>query len=773
MFKTLKMRLYILTLMVIMPCCVFIFLDFQYNKSSAKAELLKTAHLASSQAASTQQNLITSTHSFLASLASSPELQNPDSQECREFITKITSLSDQYVNIGVPNKDGILTCNGTELNKPVNVKDRTYINNALSNNEFSSSGVLSDRATGHPTINFAYPVQSKFNNKDIVGAAVAVISLKWWDELLESSQLPEGSTAFVLDHKQQAVASFPEGTAYEPPQAFEKIWAGKDGISRVFNKHHVYNSQNEIILTFLTGVAIDSSLQSINERYGNIILSFFAMIIVVLALSRAFFIKSISTPLNTISDLALRLGKNEDVDHYNPTYVTEMDHLQKSFMQMATLKREAEQHSISQAKTDTLTNIPNRDTFYETLVSEIEIAKKHHSKLGLILFDLDNFKDINDLHGHDVGDEVIKKMALRLIQELYHASYIGRFAGDEFIFLLKDNVTSTSLQKVANDISDLIKKPYEITTGTAYISASLGIAMYPNDGETAKELISAVDQAMHLSKNRGRDVTSLFNWDLKYKLLEKTQLIHDLRKAIVNKEFYLAYQPIIDNQGTVVKFEALIRWNHPTRGFVSPDNFIGLAEGSGQIIEIGNWVIKEAKQALPEIQKVFGDVQVSVNISPLQLSKQHGRELSSLLLTDRKSKHNGLVVEITENLLMNLDENTRKSLLDFKDMDIQVALDDFGTGYSSLSYIMDYDIDYLKIDKKFVQQINESSNSPLCETIISMAHQLNIKVIAEGIETQKQMEVLLSYECDYLQGFYFAKPMPLAELLDYKQDKAF
>ncbi|MEP0071847.1 MAG: EAL domain-containing protein [Marinomonas sp.] len=227
-----------------------------------------------------------------------------------------------------------------------------------------------------------------------------------------------------------------------------------------------------------------------------------------------------------------------------------------------------------------------------------------------------------------------------------------------------------------------------------------------------------------------------------------------------------------------MKFEALIRWQHPTKGLVPPDQFITFAEESGQIIEVGHWVIQEAKRALKAIQEVHGKhVQISVNVSPVQLSQYQGEKaqlLEELLVksSDGQDARNGLVVEITENLLMNSDESTRNALLAFREQGVQVALDDFGTGYSSLAYIMNYDIDYLKIDQSFVQKLeSEKASQTLCEAIISMAHALGVAVIAEGVETQKQADLLLGYHCDYLQGFYFSRPIPLDQALLYKREK--
>jgi EAL domain-containing protein (putative c-di-GMP-specific phosphodiesterase class I) len=228
----------------------------------------------------------------------------------------------------------------------------------------------------------------------------------------------------------------------------------------------------------------------------------------------------------------------------------------------------------------------------------------------------------------------------------------------------------------------------------------------------------------------------------------------------------------------LTKFEALIRWRQPLKGSIPPDQFIPFAEESGDIVEIGAWVIQEAKRALQQVRAVYGDdIQISVNVSPVQLSNHHGKTtefLNQLLvLSDDETRKNGLVVEITEHTLMSLDESTRNALLGFREKGIEVALDDFGTGYSSLAYIMNYDIDYLKIDKGFVQKLDDESSSAasLCEAIISMAHKLNMSVIAEGVETKAQLDLLREYGCDYLQGYYFSKPITLEQVLVYQQDK--
>ncbi|MBJ7536188.1 bifunctional diguanylate cyclase/phosphodiesterase [Marinomonas transparens] len=783
MLNTLKGRLYLLAFLIVAPCYVFIYLSFDYSRSIVKDELLQVAEVISSQAADNQEALIESTQRFLISLASLPQLQQPDSTACRHFVTELTKLDERYVNIGVPNALGILTCNGMPLLKPVDVSDRDYIREALDKQRFSTSGVQIDRAVGRPTINFAYPVRHFEDENTVVGAAVVVISLDWWNKLLDKTSLPKQSVAYILDANGNAIVGYPLSAVLDLPTKINQVWRGEDGVGRVFTEHKVLDSEGNLQLTFLMGIGVDDALAAVDRHYTLIISVFSLMVAFVLILFRLFFINSISGPLSTLSELAFRLGRNENVLASPLTGVQEMDDLQDTFIEMAALKRQAEQRIIQQTQTDGLTGIPNRDAFNRQLAESLSHLDAGDHKLGIILLDLDNFKELNDTRGHEAGDDVLKVMATRLIEHCPTAKCISRLGGDEFVFLFAgDDAEETRLLEVCEEIRGLVKQPIDVSPsyGEMIVTSSIGIAVYPDDGENIRELMGAADQAMYHAKKCGRDSVRRFSWSLKDALVQRIELIKDLRHAISNQEFYLVYQPIIDSKGSVVKFEALIRWQHPEKGLIPPDQFIQFAEESGQIIEIGNWVISEAKKALIDIRRVYGDdVQVSVNVSPIQLSNQQGGIcvfLESLLtdpdgLKDAQQK-NGLVVEITEHLLMNLDENTRKALLDFREKGIQVALDDFGTGHSSLAYVMNHDIDYLKIDKSFVQKLDdESSALSLCEAIILMAHKLGVLVIAEGVETQHQVDLLLGYGCDYLQGFYFSRPISLEQALTYQQNK--
>lgn len=777
MLKTLKGRLYFLSILIVIPFYFFIYLSFDYSRTMVENELLKSAQIVSNQAVENHKRLMTSTERFLALLADFPQVQKPNSEVCQRFISEIAPLYERYVNIGIPNKDGILTCNGTLLASPIDLSDRAYINDALTQDRFTISGVHMDRTLGISTVNFAYPVHSLTTPSTILGAVVAAISLDWWSVLLNSNELPENSFSYILDSHGNSIASYPEKTIFDDPKTFNVVIRSDDGIRRVFVQHHVTGWNGQVLLTFITGIAVEKSLSTVEKRYTWIASSFSILVVFMLIFLRYFFFNTISKPLNRLSDLAMRLGQNKPLNAALATGVEEMDDLQNRFLEMAANKAEIEKKIIQQSQIDSLTGISNRDALNLKLAEMLRTSQENH-KVGVVLLDLDNFKEVNDTQGHEAGDNVLKTIATRLLACAPSAQLISRLGGDEFILLFEgETVDKDQILALSESIRKAIKVPFTVDYNEVLITASIGVAFYPDDGKNLNELMVAADQAMYLAKHRGRDIVERFNWRLKEALVHKTELIQDLRHAILHEEFYLLYQPIINQQGDVIKFEALIRWQHPKKGMIPPDQFIQAAEESGQIVEIGHWVIQEANRALEPIRQVYGDaVKISVNVSPIQLSKQQsesGQLLAELLSKRTDSKGpNGLVVEITEHLLMNSDESTRKALLAFREEGVEVALDDFGTGHSSLAYIMTYDIDYLKIDIKFVQKLEyDQASKTLCEAIISMAHALGIVVIAEGVETQKQADLLLEYGCDYLQGYYFSKPIPLSEVLTYKQDK--
>ena len=420
-----------------------------------------------------------------------------------------------------------------------------------------------------------------------------------------------------------------------------------------------------------------------------------------------------------------------------------------------------------QANFDLLTNLPNRRMCHDRLEQEIKKAHRGNSRLALLFIDLDRFKEINDTLGHQLGDRLLTEAAHRIVSCVRESDTVARLGGDEFTVVLSELPDSTHVEKIAQHILEKLVAPFMLGMEIAYVSASIGITFYPDDAQDVEQLLRNADQAMYLAKNAGRNRLAYFTSALQERAQLRLKMLNDLRGALAADQFRLYFQPVVElATGKIIKAEALLRWVHPARGMVSPMDFIPLAEESGLIIEIGDWVFREAARWISRwLAHVPDGFQISVNESPVQFQNDNGyleEWLSYLKSLGLSGKH--IVIEITEGLLLNADASITNKLLKFRDAGIEVAIDDFGTGYSSLSYLKRLDIDYLKIDKSFVQDIaSDASDMALSEAIVMMAHKLGLKVIAEGVETLAQKNSLLAAGCDYAQGYLFSRPVPAEE----------
>lgn len=433
-----------------------------------------------------------------------------------------------------------------------------------------------------------------------------------------------------------------------------------------------------------------------------------------------------------------------------------------------TEKKQSEEHIWRQANFDTLTELPNRHMFKDRLKQEILKSERACLPLALLLIDLDEFKEVNDTLGHDKGDFLLKEAALRIADCVRATDTIARLGGDEFSVVLSQLNDSNHAEDIAQKILNQLAQPFHLGEEVTYVSASIGITLYPSDAISIESLLKNADQAMYLSKKLGRNRFSYFTPILQESAQNRLQLTNELRGALAGKQFQVYYQPIVElATGSIHKAEALIRWHHPVKGVVSPAEFIPLAEETGLIVEIGFWVFQQAVHQVSHWMKLFNKAfQISVNRSPVQFQEHPKRNHLPCLnyLEDFQLSGMNIIFEITEGLLLDAHSGVTETLLKFRDAGIQVALDDFGTGYSSLSYLKKFDIDYLKIDKSFIDHLATDSNDvALCEAIVVMAHKLGLKVIAEGIETAEQHKLLADAGCDYGQGYLFSRPVPPEE----------
>ncbi len=421
-----------------------------------------------------------------------------------------------------------------------------------------------------------------------------------------------------------------------------------------------------------------------------------------------------------------------------------------------------------QANFDPVCNLPNRNLFSDRISQEIKNSERENTGFSILFIDLDNFKDINDTLGHNIGDKLLIEVSKRITDCLRASDIVSRFGGDEFTVLLANTNNIEDIENICNNIRKNIYKEYTIENETVFTSASIGVSSYPDDSHDVETLLKFADQAMYVSKDSGRNCVNYFTKDLQTQAENNRKLNLDLRNSLNSNEFEVFYQPILDiKTGKIIKAEALIRWKHPINGYISPDKFIPLAEKNKLIINIGDWVFKQVIQALKTIREKNPDFIININKSPVQIEDQK----SDISAWTDELKNNGLpgdsiCIEITEGLLLKVSDTVTNKLKALADANIKFALDDFGTGYSSLSYLTKFNLDYIKIDRSFVMNIDSNPEDlTLCRAIISMSHSLGKKVVAEGVETIKQFNLLKASNCDYAQGFLFFKPIPLKELL--------
>jgi len=412
------------------------------------------------------------------------------------------------------------------------------------------------------------------------------------------------------------------------------------------------------------------------------------------------------------------------------------------------------------AQHDPLTDLPNRNMLTQHLTQAIGLAGRHHRQLAVLFLDLDNFKDVNDTLGHSTGDKLLQSVAERLGRSVRKSDIVSRQGGDEFVVLLSEIGAKEDAVRAAEKLITAVTATYPIALHDLAITASIGISVYPDDGEDAESLLKAADTAMYHAKDHGRNRCQLFNTDMKARAVERQSMEDDLRAALQLQEFVLHYQAQIDLEtGAIIGAEALIRWHHPTQGLLFPGQFISIAEECGLIVPIGQWVLREAcRQARAWLDAGLRPIRVAVNISALEFRNKHFLEGLRSILKDTRLEPRYLELELTESVLMREAESTGAMLAALKAMGVQLAIDDFGTGYSSLSYLTRFQIDALKIDQSFVQAMTPDPESIVLGAVIGMAKNLKHRVIAEGVETSSQLASLQAMHCGEGQGYFFHRP---------------
>lgn len=444
-----------------------------------------------------------------------------------------------------------------------------------------------------------------------------------------------------------------------------------------------------------------------------------------------------------------------------------------------TERKDSESKIFHLAYFDNLTGLPNRQSFMERLEGEIKRARYTGNKLAVLFLDLDGFKSINDTMGHNTGDIVLQWAAERLQSSTRPSDFVSRsnadqsevklarLGGDEFTVVIPNLSRAEDALILAHRIRETMRRPFHLESRDVVLTASIGIALYPDDGADAETLLKHADTAMYHAKNEGRDNCQFYNINLTSQAEKRMHLENDLRNAMQQNEFYLVYQPQLDViKESFLSAEALIRWQHPKQGLIAPADFIPLAEENGLIIPIGEWVLRTACTEAARWHQNGQSLQVAVNLSPLQIKNPDFVQNVLGVLSETGFPPDKLVLEITEGALMEHSENTLATLLALREHHIQIALDDFGTGYSSMNYLKRLPINHIKVDQSFVRGLQDNKeNLAIVRAIISLAKNLGFSVTAEGIESLHQAQILKYFGCETLQGYYFSEPVTIQEML--------
>jgi diguanylate cyclase (GGDEF)-like protein/PAS domain S-box-containing protein len=447
-----------------------------------------------------------------------------------------------------------------------------------------------------------------------------------------------------------------------------------------------------------------------------------------------------------------------------------------------TERQQAEERIQFLAYYDGLTNLPNRILFKEHLMQALAYSQRHERLMAVMFIDVDRFKQINDTFGHSLGDLLLKGIAGRLKACLRRSdcvarlkleeteASIGRFGGDEFTILIPDIPNVQAVAKIARRILESISEQFDLDGQEIIVTSSIGISIYPHDGRSAESLLKHADLAMYAAKDKGRSGYHFYNDSMNKKTYDRLTLENNLRKAIKRDEFSIYYQPKIEiKTRRLVGAEALLRWNHPTKGLITPSQFIPVAEETGLIKPMGLWGFHAVcKQSVQWQKDGFSPIPISVNLSAIQFQQRDLTDKIIRILSETKIDPQLIEMEITESTLMQNEEDAGRILMRLKDLGISISIDDFGTGYSSLYYIKRFTLDTLKIDRSFIKDLNvDPDDRAITRAIIALAKTLGLKVIAEGVEEKAHLEVLRDMGCDQAQGFYFSPPLPAEAFIDY------
>ena len=634
--------------------------------------------------------------------------------------------------------------------------------------------------SGTPLLRVLRSVQLPDGESALVSVTVGLETLR---DFIDTTRRNNHILLFLTDAQHRWLTTAPEGNArffLDHPGASRIALDGSD-----FFVLQQTLSPNLKLIGLVPDASMQRHLEALDISLSNLVI--ISAIVALLVLQRAMSIW-IARPLARVQQATTAITQGELNQTLQLDTRDEFADLAGSFNAMRQRMLQSSQQIEELAYFDTLTGLPNKVTSIEAMQQLIEASKTNGTQLAILLLDLDNFKNINDGLGHQLGDILLMQVGARLkecirshdvmqrhplISAQEDSQLLARLGGDEFTLVLANLHAPDQAAKVAARILGKLALPFHLQDHEVCIGASIGISIFPKDGQLPDQLLKNADMAMYSAKAKGKNNFQFYDAGMEKPMTERLALESSMRAGLENKEFVLFYQPKVPIQGqNRIEFEALMRWKHPEKGMISPGVFIPLAEETGYIKQLGDWALESACQQIEKWNRMgVRNLTVSVNLSPVQLN--YGNPLVTIdrCLQRLDIRPYQLELEITESGLMQNESNAIEILCQLKDRGVRIALDDFGTGYSSLAYLRRFPIDTLKIDRSFIHDLDQDPESILMlESIIGLAQNLKLDIVAEGIETESQLEILKERGCQVVQGFYFAKPTePEAALAFFQQ----
>lgn len=779
----LHIRLLLLILISVMPAFGIIIYSGLEQRSlavrSGEAQTLAIVRAITSR----QQDLMKQSHDLLENLSGDPSLLAAiRSRSCGRMLAERRKLFPYYMDFFAASPAGEIVCSANPAGVGVKIQDRAYFRRALETRNFSMGDYQISRITGKSTLILALPILDE--NGTVLSVLAVGLDLGWLGDLLSAASLPAGSVLTLVDATGTILARTPDPEGWAgrmvPDQeeflsivahsgrgALESVWL--DGVRRVTHVMPLY-AANQGGIYVRIGVPKDAIFGEIHEAFLRNLLLMVGAAIFVLMFG---WLASDYLVLRRVRDLtttARRLGSGDL--SARPQIVPdggELGELALAFEEMATGLSDRQNRIEYLATRDNLTDLPNRNLFLDRAVQAIAYARRSNRQVALVMLNVDRLSAVNDSLGRDQGDALLAAIGRRLLENVRQEDTVARFDGDEFAVLLTDLERTDHAVAAASKVAEIFRLPLDIGGSELHAMASIGVSVFPADGDTVQVLLDHAHSAVRRVKDGGGDGIQFYAAHMSAEASERLTLEQALRRAIERDEFEMFYQPKIDlGTGSIAGMEALIRWRHPELGMVPPDRFIPLAEENGLIVPIGNWVLRTVCRQIRAWQAAGVMIgTVAVNLSGRQFA--HGGIAAEVrnVLEETGVEGSLIELEITETTIMRDLDAAVASLVELRSLGASVSIDDFGTGYSSLGYLRRLPLNKLKIDRSFVRDITHDPGAALLtREIIAIAHALQLTVIAEGVEHEAELAFLVQNGCDQVQGYYFSRPLPVPDITE-------